>query len=903
MPLGESSVGRWIAIACLGVVLLAALIPGRAEARPLAEDGPRLAEIERKCLGAWALPSLRIEERNLLYEWCLLSSHGLPPTWADVPDDLVPQVKPGAVIDLQDAFVRLARIEAKLAGIPVQQGKKLRPWELVAARRLVGPTASLPRPEDDRHSRELRELLELPARQACFEKFAEQWAASPSDAKPLISTLLPSGGSGCPAVEEGLRNELVSYWTPVVVVALPGSTVEVLVPRHRGVMQAPRVRFTQLESPGEIPLVDVHIAFVPYNARLIVETTPPAETASELLLPIVNTRVAAGRTVLDLTDRSDTSCLSLDVAVGPGRVVLLDGQVVETAVPIVPRGLHTLSILRPVGDAWVIESEDVVDANLTTFRNECSPVQLDLRPSRGVTLTPVNVDDSCGDFGPSGSRIWGTAARHLQESSRRSRLEFRDLHGVASAADWLREIQAALTSLGGDPIGADRGDLDTVKSVGVSASELWRQGVSRVISLEVQCRRDPAGHGLRISLLGRVLKTDLVHRRLQDPVTGVPLREIIRIETEALEEVRLIEPAVRRVVSRLLDLAYLRFAVSPDEVFYADRIEATVELIDGPHSTVQPIFQAFEAPEPVAGSICERLQSSGRLAGRDPSAGSLGREVDIITARETEESGASRTYHLSINPRRPGTLILRTMVPGQPSGAAYHCIDVIQERRQMFVRAGGGTGFGQNLRRPLTPRESTLTRIELGFLTNVRRHGGFQLGFGGGFGTVATRLPEGAPDWADLVRAAEAGEALPEGEVSWLRYAILLGPRAMWRFSFCRKESGTCPRIVRRLLWGLDITLDADIGIFQPREVPEGLVEFRSRFEPADFDIDVSIGALVGLRHSPRQAILVGINIWTTGADDFVLSRVFRTQQDRGSPTYDSAWVWGIVARYDWSLR
>lgn len=614
-------------------------------------------------------------------------------------------------------------------------------------------------------------------------------------------------------------------------------------------------------------------------------------------------------------EQETLGCLDLQVAKDDRSELWLDGKRIEAGPQPVRLGVpHTLTVMhRGAAGTWIVEVEETLAER--HYATECSLEELDLRSSKGIALTPVGVDDSCGDFGPSGSAVWGDAARFIEQNAPRAGLTFRDLNGVATAAHWLEDVRHSLTSLGGEPVGASRGDRATEREIATAGAELWRQGVRQVVSLEVQCRRDPRTSGLRLSVVGRILDLETLHESNHDSVAGVDLDGLIEVDTEVISDLDAVEPAVRRLVARLLDLRYLFFAEFRRQVWFSQEISVVVELIDpaeGPehHLEVTPSFDAFAPDRSMAAAICPGLEATGRIAGRPPEEVTLGRRMAAPHWEEQSHSSYTRTFMLHVDPRQPGPVILRaTWASSQGRLAEYRCIDVIQAPRMLTGELSIGAA---ELGREHAQRSSLRTSLTVDFLSPLRdKREWFHLGVGGGL-NLMTRRYDALPSWDGLPTAAEAPPELfvDDGNTSleWNRYGLVLGPRAagVWR-PLCwrteRRAARGCGSVTRRFLLTVMGSVDLDVGFFDAERLPEAFSAARGELPLADFDLDVSVKALLGYQLSSRQVVSLGLTLWLPGIDDRIIASFQRQYpRERSSPDYDFFPMLGGTLRYGWSL-
>lgn len=666
------------------------------------------------------------------------------------------------------------------------------------------------------------------------------------------------------------------------------------------------------------------------DARTRLDVTFQRARRVEWQLRLLTRLVPKGLHPDDLPDttlpKAEAGCLDLQVAKDERSTLWLDGTKVEVGrVDEVSMDVpHMLAVMhRKAPGEWVVEAEETVEIpSAAADTSECLVVELDLRSSRGVALTPVVVDDACGDFGPSGSAVWGNAARFLERNAPRAGLSFRDLNGVARAAKWLEDVQSSLTSLGGEPLGAKRGQRATEYQVALAGAELWRQGVQEVISLEVQCRRDPSSVGLRLSVVGRSLNLDVLHASNVDPVAGIELGGLIEVDTELVHDSDAVEPAVRHLISRLLELRYLQFTEFRREVPFAQQIAMVVEFVDpagGPEYefAATPRFDAFAPDRSMAAAICPSLENTGRVAGRPPEDVTLGRPLASPRWKERSHSARTRTYLLQLDPPRPGPIIVRAQLATNGAEMVeYRCLDVVQAPR--MITAELAIGALEHDKR-ISGRTSLRTSLTVDFLAPLRGSIGrvslerFHLGMGGGV-SIVNRRYEALPAWDGLpmVEPTDQPASMPlldrDVSLEWNRYSVVLGPRgAIVVRPLCRPRwrhgGGWCSQPRRGFVVVVAGAIDLDLGFFQARVHPDSYSVSQGDLPIADFDVDMTAKLLLGYQLSPRQAVSIGLIAWIPGIDDRTVA-FFQGQfpQQRSTPSYDFFPMLGGLLRYGWSL-
>ncbi|MCA9694889.1 MAG: hypothetical protein KC636_35250 [Myxococcales bacterium] len=921
------------------VIAVLALLATGATARALApaSDAPPAGvnlfqETERKCAPAWTLSALGLDDRRLVYELCRDF------TFADLGRAKGVHVKP------------TARAEAEVASLLRRSTRLMedQPWQVGELARLLPPALYRVARDDRSGEREAapddarvakpRQTAARPTAKRedlaqCLGLTTSKKSKRKVDEAPLAEALAAVDRatlSNCLPEGHSLRARMVQVADdddpraggddPRVLVLLVGELHDDALYVIEGGAR-PEIDGTALPGAGWIA-IDVPER----GARVFVGTVrmraPVMFSLDRKGLDIPVSWFEgplSSTTILKIDDQAVLSCLNLQVAVDPGAQIFIDGRQVHNGPVVVSRpqrarSEHRMTVMHRDANAsaWVINAEETIEVTRKyTSTLGCEPVSLDLRSSRAVALTSVRVNEACAATGVDGAAVWGGAARFLQENGSRAGLAFRDFDGVAQVVKHLQEIERALGALGGDPVGASRGSRDTRTSISTAARELWRQGIGRVISLELQCREGAAGEQT-ISLLGRSVDIDLIHEEAKDPLVGVDLGRLVTIETEDLNGNEGVAPATRRLVSRLLQLRYIRFASAPRTVLYTEPMTLVVELYDpggADHDADTITIEAFGASEATADAICDPLMETGRVAGRVPEDAALGRRRDIVRVKSAsagQSTARARAYAVELRPRAPETLIIRGVLGAakRPKHVIYHCVTIENTYRRLWLQLsiGGMVPIG-------TAPRLAMGRIETGLLLTSSRTGhGMHLGPVLGFQAMNYQR-SAPPSWDDLATGASGEAVYTDGgaaPIGWNRFSVLLGARVNGHFSWCVVRR-SCGHWGRRFKFFVSGGLTANVGFIDARDVPTALTTFLDAPRvDVDLDLDVAVSLLnlfVSNRHGFGIVFDAHLFAFDDGLWDFVQAALKQPARPSARINHDFGFAATAGIRYTWDLR
>lgn len=880
-------------IAALRLVLLFGFLlirPGIAGAtEPSAEAPPEpstgleeRAQALRTCRALWALSDLRVQDRRFAYEICELDALG---KLDEGGEELEPERK-----NLRKK--RIARAESIARGLAPRGNWQLITFTKLVVKKLQKPGSGTQSDVGTSGDGEIGPELET----------AVQRAREKASRHPRTPLELPSDGTGLVPVV------VASEKAPVLVAGPDGSIV--------------RTRSKKIGNQT------YHMGLVPRGERYTVG------------IPSDDGRTVLGDTatypVLLRTSGVETRCLDLDVAVDRRATLLLDGQVVEPGLHTILPGVHQVTLLGGrTRDGFPVQIEEELSSDAFHRRASagyCTTWRADLRSSKTVTLTPVHdVDDACKEAAAGTEQLWSSAAAFLRDRERATGLYFRDMRSVAQAVDHLGRLRDALSAGAGQPIGATRLSAATDVQIGTAAKELWRQGVAAVVSLDLQCS---AGHGEvppSYTIVARSVDVNTAFTGVKDPVTGASLRKLANFESETVKDAAEINRAMRRTVSRLLGLPYLRFSDDGDRHFFHSRIDVLLEVVPptrGAVSELPVVVSSYELADKDAAAICKPLESTGRIAGREPSSYALGRPVKglqvVPLQSSTARGGRTRSYTVELRPRSAGTLLLRARLGkgDAPLDQVFRCVRVESPRHVVWGAVSAGIielGTQQPFEddKPLRgPFANVYSQVRVGANQYLDLTAS-ALFFGGYIGYAnVRRSTDTLLSWEDFTPGdGEEGEdpsvsphAEDDGTVSlsWWRHGLQLGPTLGFDGSWCRLFRRNCGVGSRRIEGSVMASLGMDIGFVQTNGVPESLMELRevSPSRNVLVDVDLVAGLEVGLGYHFRgiHKLILLFGLYVPGLDDGIVSGVGAKERSTSSVRYDFDLVFTVGVRMGWDI-
>ncbi|MCP4680261.1 MAG: hypothetical protein GY854_33170 [Deltaproteobacteria bacterium] len=636
--------------------------------------------------------------------------------------------------------------------------------------------------------------------------------------------------------------------------------------------------------------------------------------------PIIETGHGTKPITLPKELSKEPVCLDLDLAVDPGAIVLIDGAVIKdrSGPLLLPHQDHTVTVMQKTPKGWAVQHEETVESPLYKYRLQCHRLRFDLRSSRAITLTRIKVEETCDLSAASPGMLWGEAALYLKENEAYIGMRFRDLRTVANMVKYLSSLQHALTSNTNKPkFGAPRGSAATDSLIEKAAHELWRQGIGKVVSLELQCpparvdsqqdkkwwKRQAVKDNVRYSLLGWSVDINKLYNEIKDPIKGADLRHLVTMQNETVDEPPQLERATRRVVARLVGIPYLRFITSRRPRQFHERIELFLEHVRGQQGRPQPIhLDAYQFAHHEDDSTCDLLERTGRLAGRVPTKQSLGPAADVlhVTGGEgAQASGAAvRSYMVEIRPRRSGTILVKAALgpKNNPVDTVYRCVTVKPTLATIWARVGFGLRGVRDSRQPggekpdswQTPYTSTYAGAHVGwgvYLDQLRA--AWLLGSYVGT-TTAVRAIKGPLSWDYLPNAEEVSESNGEGtlenieldfnrdgslNLAWDRQSLDFGLSVAYQGSICRLFALSCGVYSRSIDLFIGVDIGLNLGFIEMNRQLRNLLALNGRevSEDPKFDVDFDAAVHLGLGYHATNRLNLNIlfGILLPALDDY----------------------------------
>ncbi len=367
-------------------------------------------------------------------------------------------------------------------------------------------------------------------------------------------------------------------------------------------------------------------------------------------------------------------CVELAVAMEPSAVIYLDGQQLscreQVAQPgkrvrrfrthVSRDGWHELAVIgRPASGGprrVVLASKQFSVFDVAT--GHCHEERLDLRQrasARTVALLGVRAGELCPAAGVDRARLRHALARQLRRLGR----AVKDIETWTDTIEGLGALKEAIQTLGGVPVGAERGRLDTFQAVGMGAAELKRRGFGTVVSAMLECSRHGEQGRWEYSLVGRRLDVQRLIEAARDTVTGIDLDDVVQSHIELATERSELRSALGKLLGHMFDRPYLRFDNPPAENRFLDALELPVEVKTAAAQSKDARRAVVVRTRPLGRSEARRLCRCVELAG------SLGRSRPEGLERDAWHSEQSKELPLSATPVNHSEWVL-------PGRAGWH---------------------------------------------------------------------------------------------------------------------------------------------------------------------------------------------------------------------------------------
>jgi hypothetical protein len=607
-----------------------------------------------------------------------------------------------------------------------------------------------------------------------------------------------------------------------------------------------------------------------------------------------------------------TGCLRLEIASPFDTMVLVDGHEIDPrktvgdtlVVPVLDNAgarMHPqrLSVLTVGSSIAGPVHHDFADGDFAG-RLTCETVTYDLRPPTAVTLLDVPATSACSVAGANRESVWQTAKMYLDDAG-----DFRDFRGTATLLRWMREIESDLAGERDSTVGASRGPYELGAAGRRAATDLWRQGVSRVFGVTLECSETP---GSPVTLVAWVWDLDKLTGF--DRVRGLAQPDALESTSEVVIDGRDLERATRRALARLLRREYLAIVAPIAPIRLHEPLDVTVEvrgLVEHAGDDAELLrtgrvrLDAWELAPESASRVCTQLASTGRVRGDEFAVERLGRRLAVGPPRKSRRKGSQPATNGASNvallgfrvwPRHSGWVLVqaryfeREATEGSHDPDAglygrialrprdervakdrvYACVEVEGSGWVAWTEAGYAVAtknFHEDLSTATGGAASRTVRVRLG-VDRVLSLGasGVGLTVGPVLGyTNRFRTYRRTPSWDDLGAGQDGPVRDDDGDdpPRWTRHGVLGGIKLGITPTGCnrrqRDPQWACSR-GRHVVFGwFDWAGALDVGVVDLSGVPDELVTFRAGehddiLVDADFDMELStgVGAMISRR-------------------------------------------------------
>lgn len=623
---------------------------------------------------------------------------------------------------------------------------------------------------------------------------------------------------------------------------------------------------------------------------------------------------------LSAGENSPEGCLEIEATSDyPDQLIfLLDGQPIKTheSSNEAPEGARTSAklLLEPAqhklvtlqahhGRANVVDTKTISLVS-HTYATNCASVKLDLRTGR-TGLVGVRAGPECAGTGLDENLLELRATNFLRKSLGR---QFVDLATLKSSAQGI----ASTTSLGrlfpARATGASRGTLGTEESAGAVLSEFLRQGLSRVILLDATCRMDAEQKRHTISIHASSLDLLDTQRHGSDDVAGLNLRDAIRGETETAHGEYQLRGAMISVLSRLLNLPYVRFYdhVQNRLQFNSNTLltEAYIPPEDAGTLWKQEVRAEFASGAEMR-TICDVLDERDRL--RAPE---WERNVHLdllLLSKKNKTQGTIAHDQAEFGPARVGGYVIgiSAVFPDGKELVDYECVRVGSRYGGIWASLGSSTNSASLIaERSVALQYSQLlvgiplaeTHLDSAFQSS----GSLVVGYGRSQYQI-----NAPPSWDDLVDRRDGQTAITirgfdeEGNLrqTWVRHSLLLGlgggfSWAPW--ATMEKRSLALSPYARRVDLNLRAIAFLDLGFIDASTTNPGLREFRGGKSNDSTLLNASMTGIVELavrlNIGAHSSLRMGDAIALLGPNDALFSA------RRGDPAFRQITLTGAFA-------
>lgn len=608
--------------------------------------------------------------------------------------------------------------------------------------------------------------------------------------------------------------------------------------------------------------------------RMFVVPVPPG-AAVALVARLKNTDVPAvwGKIVSDdevaWRATPPLTCINLDVRLGPGAAVYVDGTPVPrdeggvSRVVTVTSDAHEVVALEcPAGgEPCHVRYRETLPAR-STATNNCHVSRLDLaaRTRETITVLDATQGEACREAPLRADGLRQGASEHLTRTYRATH-EFRDLAAYAAATDSLSALGTRLNSTRGTTTGANAG-ADGTDLIGTAAKEAWRQGLDVLLSFDLQCLR--RGDAWTYRLTATRVALGSMFRRGRYSGQSLELRSFVKPVTEEFHAAERLPVALVSVIDRSLGRAYVRLLADRTARPYRGGAPLTLQRYPGPPRAATCVDEADATCQAASAGrsavvrarrltlggarpdLCRQLEQTHTpapelLAAADRAfAAGRGAPIDLPVRRDAGGDLLAYTDQTRLRGALPGWYLLLAKWADDEAPRSAVCVELVAPRREIW------TDVTMSLRLAPQARPDRLyARARAGYMHYLRPVVG--LGIVVGYAHTTYGWADGRPAWLDL-------GAVDTRALEWKRNALLLGGSVELRAPF--------PRLPFELR--LRATPTLSLGLLQLDKIPPGLTQFRGGGKGnLDVDLDVHFDAIVGYdlgKITMQHILLLGLH-------------------------------------------
>lgn len=559
----------------------------------------------------------------------------------------------------------------------------------------------------------------------------------------------------------------------------------------------------------------------------------------------------------------DLTCIDLDVRLGPGGRVYLDGAPVPrdeggvSRVLTVTRQSHEIVALECPGGSQpchVRYREELPASTLQRRTNQCLGVRLDLAPRVRPTVAILDATQgrSCDKAPLRADGLRRGAAEYLSSGAPRASHDFRDLAAFAAATDALSALRARLHPVAGVATGPDPG-ADGADLIGSAAKEAWRQGIDVLLSFDLQCVRREDAWVYRLTATRVALSS--MFSRGRHGAESLDLGSFIEPSAEEFRSLERLPVALASVIDRSLAVPYLRLLVDAASVPFRRGAALTVQRHAADAAPVDPRAVLVRARRLTLGAerpdLCRRLEQTLTAeptllaeAERAFRAGP-GAAIDLPLQPDRAAAGGrllARSDRAHLSGRPPGWYLVVARWAGDDGPRAAACVELTAPAREVW--ADLVLAIGAMHLAPTPAPDQLYTRARLGYTHYLRPIVG--LGVFAGYGNTHYEWQDGRPAWQDLGVKGNAA-------LVWQRHALLVGGLVELRTRVARLPFDLRLRAAPTL----------SVGFLRHGQVPPAMTEFLARDDRLDVDLDLHLDAAIGYDIGPvavQHLLLLGLH-------------------------------------------